>query len=47
MNMLDLEIVVNEEEKTATDSKTEERKIDAHVTCIVCSCQRKVAGILF
>ena len=33
-------------EKTTADLKVEECKLDADATCLVCSCQRKVAGVL-
>ena len=36
-------MVVNKEENGCT----EERKLDAHVTCMINSCQGKVAGAVF
>ena len=33
--------------KTDAESKTRGRKLNPHVTCVVDSCQGKVAGVLF
>ena len=43
MDTPDLEMVVN----TEVRSKTEERKLDTHATCIATSCQGKVAGDIY